>query len=148
MIVEVDCREQTMRSEEHKQVVRRFNLAVIQQGDRAAFEALMAPDFINHSALPGMPTGPEGMWHTFEHVLRPALADLTVEIHEQLCDGDKVTTRKTIHGIHAGTLAGIAATGRKVAIEAIDIVRVQEGRYVEHWGINTLQAILASLRTA
>ena len=135
-----------MRSEEYKRVVRDFNLRVIGQGDRAAFDALMAPDFVNHSALPGAPTGPEGMWHTFDQVLRPALSDLTVEIHDQLCDGDKVTTRKTIHGVHTGTLAGIAATGRKVAIDAIDIVRVREGRYVEHWGLNTLQATLASLR--
>lgn len=136
-----------MRSEQNKQVVRQFNISVIQQGDRAAFDALMAPDFVNHSAPPGMPTGPDGMWHTFEHVLRPALTGLTVEIHEQLCDGDKVTTRKTIHGTHTGTLAGIPATGRKVAIDVIDIVRVHEGRYAEHWGINTLPATLASLRT-
>ena len=137
-----------MHSEEYKEVVRQFNLRVIQHGDRAAFEALMAPDFVNHTAPPGMPAGPEGMWHTFERVLRPALAGLTVEIHDQLCDGDKVTTRKTIRGVHTGTLAGIAGTGRMVAIDAIDIVRVHEGRYVEHWGINTLQATLASLRTA
>ena len=137
-----------MHSEEYKQVVRQFNIKVIQQGDRAAFDALMAPDFVNHTALPGTPAGPEGMWRTFEHVLRPGLSDLTVEIHEQLCDGDKVTTRKTIHGVHTGTLAGIAATGRKVVIDAIDIVRVHEGRYVEHWGLNNLQAILAGLRAA
>ena len=137
-----------MRSEENKQVVRDFNHRVIGQGDRAAFDALMAPDFVNHSALPGTPAGPEGMWHTFDHVLRPALSDLTVEIHDQLCDGDKVTTRKTIHGVHTGTLAGIAATGRKVAIDAIDIVRVRGGRYVEHWGVNTLPTTLASLRAA
>jgi len=137
-----------MNSDECKRVVRQFNLGVIQQGDRAVFDALMAPDFINHSAPPGAPNGPEGMWTTFEHVLRPALSELTVDLHEQLCDGDKVTTRKTIRGVHTDTLMGIAATGRNVAIDAIDIVRVRNGRYVEHWGVNTLAATLASLRTA
>ena len=135
-----------MCGDECKHVVRQFNLGVIQQGDRAIFEALMAPDFINHTAPPGAPTGPEGMWTTFEHVLRPALSDLTVHIHEQLCEGDKVTTRKTIRGVHTGTLAGVPATGRTVAIDAIDIVRVKNGRYVEHWGVNTLAATLANLR--
>ena len=135
-----------MCGDECKRVVRQFNLGVIQQGDRAIFEALMAPDFINHTAPPGAPTGPEGMWTTFEHVLRPALSDLTVHIHEQLCEGDKVTTRKTIRGVHTGTLAGVPATGRTVAIDAIDIVRVKNGRYVEHWGVNTLAATLANLR--
>lgn len=135
-----------MSSDEYKYVVRQFNLGVIQQGNRALFDALMAPDFINHTAPPGAPNGPEGMWTTFEHVLRPALGGLTVDIHEQLCDGDKVTTRKTIRGTHTGTFAGIPATGRAVAIDAIDIVRVRDGRYVEHWGVNTLAATLASLR--
>jgi predicted ester cyclase len=131
-----------------KEVVRSFNLDVIENGQRAVFDALMAPDFINHSAAPGAHRGPEGMWHTFENILRPALSGLTVSIHEQLCDGDRVTTRKSIHGVHTGTLAGIAATGRAVAIDAIDIVRVRDGQYVEHWGVNTLAATLAGLRAA
>ena len=41
---------------------------------------------------------------------------------------------------------GIAATGRAVAIDVIDIVRVEDGQYAEHWGINTLAATLAQLR--
>lgn len=135
-----------MQGDDKQQVVRRFNVCVIEQGRREVFEALMAPDFINHSAPPGAPNGAEGMWHTFEHVLRPALSALTVTIHEQLCDGDKVTTRKTISGVHTGALLGIAATGRTVAIDAIDIVAVRNGRYAEHWGINTLPATLALLR--
>ena len=38
-----------------KDVVRRFNLDVIERGDRAAFEALMLPSFVNRTAPPGMP---------------------------------------------------------------------------------------------
>jgi len=129
-----------------KDVVRRFNLDVIERGDRAAFEALMLPSFVNRTAPPGTPDGPESMWNTFENVLRPALANLRVEIHDQLAEGDRVTTRKTIRGRHAGPLLGVPATGRDVAIDAIDIVRVQDGRYAEHWGVNTLPAVLAALR--
>jgi predicted SnoaL-like aldol condensation-catalyzing enzyme len=33
-----------------------------------------------------------------------------------------------------------------VAIDVIDIVRLKEGRYVEHWGVNTLPSVLAQLR--
>ena len=129
-----------------KDVVRRFNLDVSERGDRAAFEALMLPSFVNRTAPPGTPDGPESMWNTFENVLRPALANLRVEIHDQLAEGDRVTTRKTIRGRHAGPLLGLPATGRDVAIDAIDIVRVQDGRYAEHWGVNTLPAVLAALR--
>ena len=47
----------------NKDVVRRFNLEVIQNGDRASFEELMAPEFVNHSAPSGAPNGPESMWN-------------------------------------------------------------------------------------
>jgi len=129
-----------------KWVVRRFNEEVIAAGDRAAFEALMAPDFVNRSAPPGAPNDGEGMWNTFDTVLRPALEGLTVSIHDQIAEGDKVTKRKTISGRHTGTLFGVEPTGKLVAIEVIDIVRVRDGRYVEHWGINTLSSVLAQLR--
>jgi predicted ester cyclase len=129
----------------NKEVVQRFNIACIQQGNKAEFDALMAPDFVNHSAPSGGANGPQGMWDTFSNVLRPALADLTVTIHDQIAEGDKVTTRKTISGIHSGTFMGIPATGRHVAINVIDIVRVENGRYAEHWGLNTLSSVLATL---
>lgn len=130
---------------EPKAVVRRFNIEVIQQGNEAAFHALMAPDFVNHAAPAGAGNGPESMWNTFQNILRPALSGLTVTIHDQIAEGDKVTTRKTINGVHTGPLLGVPATGREVSISVIDIVRVQDGRYVEHWGLNTLPLVLAEL---
>lgn len=135
-----------MLATDAKEVIRRFNDQVIARGDRATFDALMAPSFVNHSAPPGAPTGPEGMWNTFQNVLRPALAGLTVTIHDQVEEGAKVTTRKTISGTHVGTLLGVEATGKPVSIDVIDIVRVVDGRYAEHWGINTLPSVLASLQ--
>jgi predicted ester cyclase len=125
-----------------QEIVCRFNHEVIAQGNRASFEAIIGDDFVNHSA----PAGAEGMWNTFQNVLRPALSELQVQIHEQLCDGDKVTTRKSITGRHTGPLLGIAPTGRQIVIDVIDIVRIQDGRYAEHWGINSLPAVLAQLR--
>jgi predicted ester cyclase len=127
-------------------VVRRFNEEVIERGIEASFRELMAPDFVNRTAPPGAPTGPEGMSFFFERVLRPAFPDLRVEIHAQIAEGDLVTTRKTIRGTHRGELMGIPPSNRQVAIEVIDIVRVHHGRYAEHWGLTTLPEVLAQLR--
>jgi predicted ester cyclase len=135
-----------MSLETNKEVVRRFNIEVIQNGDPDAFKELIAPDFVNRSAPPGAPQGPEGMWNTFHTVLRPALTDLTVTIHDQMAEDDKVTTRKTISGVHTGSLLGVAPTDKQISIEVIDIVRVRDGQYVEHWGINTLPSVLAGLK--
>jgi len=130
----------------NKAVVVRFNKEVIEQGNEASFRELMAPDFVNRSAPPGAPTGPEGMLSTFNRILRPAFPDLSVEIHDQVAEGDKVTTRKTIRGTHRGALFGIPPTGKRVAIDVIDIVRLAGGRYAEHWRVTTLPSVLAILR--
>ena len=135
-----------MALDDGKVVVRRFNTEVIERGDRAAFEALIDPGFVNRSAPPGSANGPESMWHTFQNVLRPALTGLAVTIHDQIAEDDRVTTRKTITGIHTGKLMGVEPTGRHVSIDVIDIVRICDGRYVEHWGINTLAAAVDHLR--
>jgi hypothetical protein len=72
----------------NKAVVVRFNKEVIEQGNESTFRELIAPDFVNRSAPPGAPTGPEGMLFTFNRVLRPAFPDLSVEIHDQVAEGD------------------------------------------------------------
>lgn len=135
-----------MSTDSPKAVVVRFNRDVIERGDREAFDALMAPAFINRSAPPDAPEGGESMWDTFDRVLRPAIAGLTVTIHDQIAEGDKVTTRKTISGTHDGPLLGVEPTGKPILIDVIDIVRVEDGRYAEHWGINNLSTVLAGLQ--
>jgi len=135
-------------SESNKAVVRRFNQQVIVAGDRAAFEALVALDFINHSAPAGAPRDWESLWHTFNALLRPAFSSLRVEIEEQVAERDWVATRKTITGMHTGALMGVAATGLPVTIQVMDMVQIVEGQYLAHWGMNSLAAVLAQLREA
>ena len=135
-------------SESNKAVVRRFNQEVIAAGDRAAFEALVAPGFINHSAPPGAPRDRESLWQTFHQLLRPAFSSLRVEIEEQVAERDLVTTRKSITGIHTGPLMGVAATGLPVTIQVMDMVQIVDGQYVAHWGMNSLAAVVAQLREA
>lgn len=132
----------------NKAVVRHFNQQVIERCNRDAFDTLVAEDFINHSVAPGQPNGREGLWHTFHNVLHPGLSGLRVEVLDQLAEQDKVTTRKCITGFHSGLLFGIPATGRGVSIDVIDIVRIRNGQYVEHWGINSMFSVLTALRSA
>jgi predicted ester cyclase len=129
----------------NKAVVTRFNREVIERGDEAAFRDLVALTFVNRTAPQGSPPGPDGMLSFINTVLRPALSDLRVDLHEQVAEGDLVTTRKTIRGTHTGALFGVEPTRRAVAIDVIDVVRVRDGKYVEHWGVSTLPAILAEL---
>jgi predicted ester cyclase len=136
-----------MTGGDHKSIVIRFNREIIEQGNPRSAAELFHPDFVNRSAPPGSAPGKEGMLNMFDNILRPAFPDLRVEILDQIAEGDKVVTRKAIHGTHTGTLLGIEPTGRKVTVNVIDIVRIRDGRYYEHWGINNFASVVESLKT-
>ncbi|BAV04062.1 hypothetical protein FLA_0041 [Filimonas lacunae] len=128
--------------------MQRFNKEVIAEGNLQSFLELMHPAFINHTAAPGMDKGAQGVLNTFNNILRPAMPDMQVIIYDQVAEGDLVTTRKAITGTHTGPLLGVPATGKTITIQVIDIVRLREQQYYEHWGINTLSAVVAQLAQA
>lgn len=132
-------------TEINKAAVRRFNEEIIASWNENTFKILMDNDFVNRSAPAQMDNGAEGMRYFFNEILRPALPDISIVIHQQIAEGDCVTTRKTISGTHTGALLGIPATGRSIQIEVIDIVRLKDGKYFEHWGITSLPEVLSSL---
>ncbi len=122
-------------TEQNKAIVRRFNIEFIEQGNMASFAALVADDVINHSAPEGAPNGPESMVYFIIEILRKGFSDIKVDILDQVAEGDRVTTRKAIHALHSGEFMGHQASNKKVTIKVIDIIRLHNGKYAEHWGV-------------
>lgn len=129
----------------NKAVVLRFNKEFIGQGNLESFKEIMDDAFVNRTAMPGIDNGQQGMIYVINDVLRVAFPDIKVTIYDQIAEGDKVTTRKAITGTHTGPLLDIPPTHQKITIDVIDIVRLKDGKYVEHWGINTLPLLIAQL---
>lgn len=132
-------------TEQNKRAVIRFNKEFIEQGNMESFKELVADDLFNHSAPSGVPTGPEGMIYFLQNILKAGFPDLTVEILDQVAEGDKVTTRKAIHATHTGELMGIPPSNKKVSIYIIDIIRLREGKYVEHWGMSNFSDVMEEI---
>ena len=132
-------------TEKNKEVVRKFNKECVEKGNEKVLSELLSKDFLDRSALPGNPPGPEGMVYFINQILRPGIPDITVEIHDQIAEGDKVTTRKTFRGTHLAEFMGIPATGDKISIDIVDIARLRDGQYVEHWVVSNLAEVLAQL---
>ena len=132
-------------TEENKAIVTRFNKEFIEKGDINAFNEIMAPDFINQTAPPGVPKGPEGVLYFFNHFLKSAFPELRVDIQRQVAENDFVTTHKIFHTTHKGDFMGIPATGNKVSMEVIDIIRLRDGKFVEHWNVLDWQQVVGQL---
>ncbi|MBS1664877.1 MAG: ester cyclase [Bacteroidetes bacterium] len=135
-----------MNTEQNKHIVQRFNLECIQQGNLESFKTLLSPEVINHSAPAGRPNGPESFTFFLNEVLRKAFPDLQVQILDQVAEGDLVATRKKITATHTGEIFGIPPSNKKVEIRVIDIIRLKDGQYLEHWGESNFSEILSILQ--
>jgi steroid delta-isomerase-like uncharacterized protein len=121
-----------MSEAENKTIAERFNEDVWGRGDEAALEELLAPDFVDHDALPGQSPDREGHRQILAE-FRSAFPDLHVTTEDVVAEGDKVVSRWTARGTHQGELLGIAPTGNGVTIKGIDVLRIAGGRIVERW---------------
>ena len=134
----------TNASEIAKAVVRRNTEEVQGGGNFALFEELFADDFFDHTPQPGRTPDKAGARELYK-VLRAAFPDFHAEIHWQLADGDRVTTYKTYRGTHLGNFFGVAPTGQKIQFEAVDVMRVRNGKITEHWGVANLFSLMQQL---
>ena len=133
-----------MNAEANKRVVRRFVEEYQTRGEERSFDELLHPEVVDRSRPAGIAEGAAGVRQQFE-AFRAAFPDFRAVIHDQIAEGDKVVTRKVFHGTHRGELMGIAPTDCEVQIEVIDIVRVQDGRIVEHWNVVDRLGLLQQL---
>ena len=65
-------------------------------GDLQVFDRIFAPDYINHWSNKN-DHGPDGMKDLIRR-LRELIAELRVEVHDLIADGDKVAARITVRG--------------------------------------------------
>jgi steroid delta-isomerase-like uncharacterized protein len=100
-------------------------------------DGFVASDYRNHNAFVG--DGREAnrrFWAAFF----AALPDLTATLEDLVVSGDRVVGRFAYRGTHRGEFLGIPASGRPVEMRSIDIWRVADGMFVEHWDeLNTLE---------
>ncbi len=118
--------------ERNKAVVRRFVEQVQNNNDWDAYDELNDPEFVNLSAPPGVPADREG-GKMFLQSFANAFPDARFTINDMVAEGDRVVTKKTFSATHTGEFAGIAPTGNRVELTYVDILRLRDGRIVEHW---------------
>jgi len=131
-------------SAENKAIVRRV-LDSITNGNVDEGARCMAPNFIWHG--PGAEVrGPEG-WKQLVASYLTAFPDLSFTIEDQIAEGDRVATRYTAHGTHRGELAGVAASGRVVAVPCHNVDRIVDGKVVETFEVFDQLGMFAAIGT-
>jgi predicted SnoaL-like aldol condensation-catalyzing enzyme len=92
--------------QKNKALVRWWYKEAWGKGNVAAMDEVMAPNYVEHPSLPGLPPGPEGIKQALT-TYRTASPDLETTIEDIFAGGDRVALRWSAHGTHLGEWLGI-----------------------------------------
>ena len=108
--------------EKNKALVRRLVDQVINGGKLDLVEELFAPELA------------EPVRQAFTS-FRAAFPDWREEIVDMVAEGDKVAVRFRCAGTLQGEFMGVKPNGRRQEVDEVFFLRVQDGRFVEYWGL-------------
>jgi predicted ester cyclase len=119
-----------MTTEQNKATVLRF-YAAFEANDQATLKELLAPDLkaYTHGAI--------GAQNREAHLQTiagwcAAFGETHFAVEEQVAEGDSVANLVTMHAVHSrGEFMGLPESGKRIAVPAITIERVVDGRIVE-----------------
>ena len=132
-----------MSTEENKEIVRRYQEAY-NTANYDALDDLVAADVLTPNMISNMPRGLEGAKLVHQKTLL-GMPDYHTAIEDLIAEGDKVAARVRITGTHTGDFYGIPPTGRHIDLTGIYIVRIVNGKIVEHWGEENGVTVLRQL---
>ncbi len=117
--------------------------AAINAHDTGSFPELFTEAYIQRSGR--SPSGLAAQIENFQRILA-AMPDLQFRVEDRIIAGDKVVARNTYSATHTQTIRGIAPTGKAFSFRTIDVWRVQDGKFAEHWDLTDIVEVLNNLR--
>jgi steroid delta-isomerase-like uncharacterized protein len=117
----------------HKALVRSYIEEVWTKGNLAAVDLYFGPDYRRHLSPTSEPLLLDGQKQRLAD-FRSAFPDARITIEDVFAEDNYVIFRSTMSGTHRGVFRGIQPTGKTITIALIDIIRVERGKFVEHWG--------------
>ncbi len=136
-----------MSVEENKAVELRFFEEVVNKGNLAVIDELVAANFVDRAALPGAASDREG-YKQFFAAVHSAFLDFHSTLEDMIAEGDKVVQRFTVRGTHKGEWMGIAPTGKQIEVGGIAIHRLAGGKIVEDWASMDMLSMMQQLGVA
>lgn len=133
-----------MDTEETKAAARRVLEEVFPADDEAALAQLIRADCVDHEAPPGTPPGRASIASAM-HMLARAFSDQAWTMQHVVCEGDLVAMHCLHSGRHTGDFFGIPASGRSFSYKQMHLVRMADGKGIEHWAVRDDATLLRQL---
>ena len=108
-----------MSTEENKELVRRFADERMNQGNLDIHDELLAPGLDIEE------------WKQWIRSLRASFGNIQYTILDILAEDDKVVLHWRFSATHQGDFLGVAATGKRMTVQGLALLRVMEGKITE-----------------
>jgi steroid delta-isomerase-like uncharacterized protein len=130
-------------SDDLKGTVQRF-YDELNKGNLDIIDEVLSEDFVDHEEFPGLEPNREGVKQFFA-MFRAAFPDLRMEADDMVAEGDRVVARLTARGTHQGDFMGMPPSGKAVEVAVYDMLRFQDGKVAEHWGLFDAMTMMQQL---
>jgi predicted ester cyclase len=118
-------------------------VAAVNAHDTSSFAEIHAESYIQHSGR--SPNGLAAQIENFRGIFG-RMPDVQARVEDRIIAGDRVVARMAFTATHTQPLQGIAPTGRRFTLRTIDIWRVENGKFAEHWDLVDSQGLQKQLR--
>jgi len=123
---------------ENLAILARYSDAMFAGDEGAVFE-YWSPDFMSHVTRRVNPdavgTDVRGQELEWWSEGRSAFPDMVFSVDLLIEQGDLIVSNWTVRGTHTGTaFYDLAPSGQPVEINGTAILRMEDGKVVEHWG--------------
>lgn len=120
-------------SDANEALVRRFFEEFCNERRGEVADEIIAGDFISHGPQAPPAEGPDGVRERVG-VYQDSL-DGHWDVQEVFSTGDRVLARWTGSGTHRAELMGVPPTGRQIAVDALSVFRIADGKIAEEWTV-------------
>ena len=121
-----------MSTDQNVAIARSIYDDVINNGNRALLDDILAPDMVTHDTIQGQLEGAEaykGLLAFFD----AAFPGHTATVQQVIAQGDYVAVLHTHYATHAGPFMGLPPTGREIVVPGVEVFRLRDGRITEFW---------------
>ncbi len=105
----------------------------LNKGDANALGQYLAPDYKRYLSATGTPLDVAGQLKRLAG-LGAVFPDMQITIDNIIAEGDYVAICLTARGTQKVAFLGIPATGKKITVSGFEVVRIENGKIIEHWG--------------
>jgi len=128
-----------------EKVVRQLIEEGFNKGNMDVVDAVTSADLVEHQNYgPNHAAGAEGV-RAVVASLRRSFPDFRLTIEDVAVSGHAVWLRMVATGTNTGPYMGHAPTGRSIRIDVFDVIRIENGLMVEHWGVPDRLGVLSQL---